>query len=395
MRRGSWTSRKSGRRSISPTVLKPNQRVRVVLTDDHGALRFNAAVAWASFEIPPKRGPQYRAGVNFVDADGNAVGAFCIRHKQFAGPVLKASTVKLHDLAERLQCRLEGDGDVEILRLVPIENAGPGDLTFIANPKYLSKLAATRASAVIVGETLHNHSRPQPAVRVVAQPRSVHILRAGCRPVRAKPPAGQRSRPAQLGRARRRDWRRRVDRSLRRDRVRRVDRSGHHHLPERGHRARRGHRRRLHPALPRRDSGTGRPGPPRDGPERRRHRLRRLRLRDATRWQPSKIPQQADVVIEDDVEIGANSDDRSARRRRDAHPRRHEDRQPGADRPRRDDRAAGTAGLASRDFRQRRRGRRRRDGRPGGGGRPPARREGRHRGRQDRHHQIGGARASS
>jgi hypothetical protein len=71
-----------GAQVVSPTVLKPNQRVRVVLTDDHGAIRFNAAVAWASFEIPTGRGPQYRAGVNFVDADGNAVGAFCVRHKQ-------------------------------------------------------------------------------------------------------------------------------------------------------------------------------------------------------------------------------------------------------------------------------------------------------------------------
>ena len=53
-----------------------------VLTDDHGALRFNAAVAWAFFEIAAKHGPQYRAGVNFVDADGNAVGGFCVRHKQ-------------------------------------------------------------------------------------------------------------------------------------------------------------------------------------------------------------------------------------------------------------------------------------------------------------------------
>lgn len=70
-----------GAQVVSPTVLKPNQRVRMVLTDDHGVLRFNAAVAWAFFEIPPRRGPQYRAGVNFVDADGNAVGAFCNRHK--------------------------------------------------------------------------------------------------------------------------------------------------------------------------------------------------------------------------------------------------------------------------------------------------------------------------
>ena len=40
-----------GAQVVSSTVLKPNQRVRVALTDDHGALRFNAAVAWASFEI--------------------------------------------------------------------------------------------------------------------------------------------------------------------------------------------------------------------------------------------------------------------------------------------------------------------------------------------------------
>jgi hypothetical protein len=71
-----------GAQVVSPTVLKPNQRVRVALTDDHGAIRFNGVVAWASFEIPPNRGPLYRAGVNFVDADGNAVGAFCMRHKQ-------------------------------------------------------------------------------------------------------------------------------------------------------------------------------------------------------------------------------------------------------------------------------------------------------------------------
>lgn len=71
-----------GAQVISPTVLKPNQRVRVALTDDHGALRFNGVIAWAAFEIPSQRGPHYRAGVNFVDADPNAIGAFCMRHKQ-------------------------------------------------------------------------------------------------------------------------------------------------------------------------------------------------------------------------------------------------------------------------------------------------------------------------
>jgi UDP-3-O-[3-hydroxymyristoyl] glucosamine N-acyltransferase len=55
----------------------------------------------------------------------------------------------LRELAERLGCRLEGDGDIEIVRVEGIETAGPGDVTFLANPKYAATLAATRASAVI------------------------------------------------------------------------------------------------------------------------------------------------------------------------------------------------------------------------------------------------------
>ena len=35
-------------------------------------MRFNAIVAWASFEIPPKIGPRYRAGIEFIDADADA-----------------------------------------------------------------------------------------------------------------------------------------------------------------------------------------------------------------------------------------------------------------------------------------------------------------------------------
>ena len=57
--------------------------------------------------------------------------------------------MRVRELAERLGCRLEGDGDAEIVRVAGIEAAGPGDLTFLANPKYASALATTRASAVI------------------------------------------------------------------------------------------------------------------------------------------------------------------------------------------------------------------------------------------------------
>jgi UDP-3-O-[3-hydroxymyristoyl] glucosamine N-acyltransferase len=60
--------------------------------------------------------------------------------------------LQLHVIAERLGCRLDGDGTIEINRVTGIEDAGPGDLTFFANPKYAAELRATRASAVIAGE---------------------------------------------------------------------------------------------------------------------------------------------------------------------------------------------------------------------------------------------------
>jgi UDP-3-O-[3-hydroxymyristoyl] glucosamine N-acyltransferase len=60
--------------------------------------------------------------------------------------------LKLRELAERLGCRLEGDGEVDIQRVAGIEKAGPSDLTFFANNKYAPALRATRAGGVILGE---------------------------------------------------------------------------------------------------------------------------------------------------------------------------------------------------------------------------------------------------
>ena len=59
--------------------------------------------------------------------------------------------LKLKLIAERLECRLEGNGDLEIRGVAGIEQAREGELTFFANAKYAGRLAATRASAVIVG----------------------------------------------------------------------------------------------------------------------------------------------------------------------------------------------------------------------------------------------------
>jgi UDP-3-O-[3-hydroxymyristoyl] glucosamine N-acyltransferase len=58
--------------------------------------------------------------------------------------------VKLSELAAKLGCELRGDGEVEIRGVAGLDEAGPGDLSFLANPRYAEKLALTRAGAVVV-----------------------------------------------------------------------------------------------------------------------------------------------------------------------------------------------------------------------------------------------------
>jgi hypothetical protein len=64
-----------GAQVISPSSLRPNQRVRMSLVDEARPIRFNGIVAWASFEMP-KEGPRYRAGINFYDAAPEMVTRF-------------------------------------------------------------------------------------------------------------------------------------------------------------------------------------------------------------------------------------------------------------------------------------------------------------------------------
>jgi UDP-3-O-[3-hydroxymyristoyl] glucosamine N-acyltransferase len=61
--------------------------------------------------------------------------------------------VTLRELADRLECRLEGDGGIEVTRVSGIQDAEPGDVTFLANSKYEKALASTRASAVILKDS--------------------------------------------------------------------------------------------------------------------------------------------------------------------------------------------------------------------------------------------------
>jgi UDP-3-O-[3-hydroxymyristoyl] glucosamine N-acyltransferase len=64
------------------------------------------------------------------------------------------SSMKLLEIAEKLGCRLEGQGDIDITGVAAMERAGPGELTFLANPKYAPKVKHTRASAILAAEAI-------------------------------------------------------------------------------------------------------------------------------------------------------------------------------------------------------------------------------------------------
>jgi len=54
------------------------------------------------------------------------------------------------EIATFVRGEISGTEGIEILRVAKIEEAGPGDLTFLANPKYEKHVAATNASAILV-----------------------------------------------------------------------------------------------------------------------------------------------------------------------------------------------------------------------------------------------------
>jgi UDP-3-O-[3-hydroxymyristoyl] glucosamine N-acyltransferase len=67
---------------------------------------------------------------------------------------------KLKELAEWVGGTVIGDAEVEIAAVASIEEARPGEITFIANPKFLPKLSRTNASAVIVSKEINQANKP-------------------------------------------------------------------------------------------------------------------------------------------------------------------------------------------------------------------------------------------
>jgi len=58
--------------------------------------------------------------------------------------------LRLDELAVRFGCELQGDPDVLVERVATLQDATPGSLAFLANPRYRRYLATTRASAVVL-----------------------------------------------------------------------------------------------------------------------------------------------------------------------------------------------------------------------------------------------------
>lgn len=77
-------------------------------------------------------------------------------------------TWKLGEIASRLGAELEGDAELPIQGVAGLREARPGELSFLANPKYTEAVAETRASAVIVPRSFSG--RAQGALLRVTEP---------------------------------------------------------------------------------------------------------------------------------------------------------------------------------------------------------------------------------
>ena len=68
--------------------------------------------------------------------------------------------MKLGEIAQKLDCQLEGDAQAEIHGVAGIESAKAGELTFVSNPRYRQAARTTQASAVLVSRDMAFEREP-------------------------------------------------------------------------------------------------------------------------------------------------------------------------------------------------------------------------------------------
>lgn len=66
--------------------------------------------------------------------------------------MMSLSNYRLDEIVARFGGRVLGDASVQVNQIATLENAQPNNIAFLANSKYRSQLASTRAGAVILGE---------------------------------------------------------------------------------------------------------------------------------------------------------------------------------------------------------------------------------------------------
>ncbi len=95
----------------------------------------------------------------------------------------------LAEIANRVGGRLVGDGEAAVTGVAALAEAGPGDLSFLANARYLPQLAATRAAGVLLREA-HAAACPRPAIVVGDPDWAFAVAAERFTPPPPAPPAG-------------------------------------------------------------------------------------------------------------------------------------------------------------------------------------------------------------
>jgi UDP-3-O-[3-hydroxymyristoyl] glucosamine N-acyltransferase len=85
--------------------------------------------------------------------------------------------IALGQLAVRFGCELSGDPDTVVDHVAPLQSAGPGALSFLANPRLASQLAATRAAAVVLEP--HSAAACPVAALITSNPHALFARIAG------------------------------------------------------------------------------------------------------------------------------------------------------------------------------------------------------------------------
>ena len=248
--------------------------------------------------------------------------------REVGGPV----HFSLAELAERVGGRVEGDGSIRIERVMPLEDAGPGDISFFANRRVRRRVrrhpggGGDRRGRRGGGAGTHRPARGErlPGLRPDLDP-VPPAARAGARDRR-------RGRSIAPGA--------RVDPSAEVQDFAyvgpgRLGGGAHHPLPGRRRRGRGAHRRRLHPLPERGGAGAL-------------HRRQPLHPRSPGRWwaatasasrstwratapvrATTRCPQSGIAELEDDVELGRQHLRRPRAPWADRDPQGRQDRRPG------------------------------------------------------------------